>query len=351
MSEDEPEPVDAEVVAEEPAPDMAPAIDEMVGSLVIHDPGDEHESMIVLDNHDMALFLAEVQTAALRKWVYVLPGRDGAEGLTIHATQDIVQRMNWKGWAQIGVLPETLKTEQLTADEGNGPEAFWVATIFAIDKKTGSMQPGVAMEPQKMKLKAATAKKKRDEGIEIPPDNKVFDRYALSKAVQKATRNALQAFIPEEVKQTVIGMFKGDASRVERIRTEREAEVEKLPPPIDDDEMRTLIAKADAIYDEIKEAGAGQGKVKMPPGYYNAGKLRVQHSHDRMRDFIVWLEGRLAEIPVELAREALEREAVDTATNVRCPTCEAEPRKFCKNTRGSHPERVLARLEQLKVSA
>jgi hypothetical protein len=112
-------------------------------------------------------------------------------GLTIHAVQDITQRMNWTGKARIGVLPETLEVERITADEGDGEEPFWVATIFARDEVTGAMLPGSAMEPQRMKLKDSTANAKRRDGEKIPEDNKIFDRFSRQKAIQKATRNAL----------------------------------------------------------------------------------------------------------------------------------------------------------------
>jgi hypothetical protein len=62
---------------------------------------------------------------------------------------------------------------------------------------------------------------KRKAGMKIPEDNAIFDVFSRTKAIQKATRNALAAFIPEEIEQTVIAMFEKDPSRVERIQTER----------------------------------------------------------------------------------------------------------------------------------
>jgi hypothetical protein len=56
--------------------------------------------------------------------------------------------------------------------------------------------------------------------MKIPEDNAIFDVFSRTKAIKKATRNALAAFIPEEVEQTIIAMFEKDPSRVERIQTE-----------------------------------------------------------------------------------------------------------------------------------
>jgi hypothetical protein len=241
-----------------------------------------------------------------------------------------------------------LDVERITADEGDGEEPFWSVTAYARDEVTGMVLPGVAMEPERMKLKASTAHKKREAGQRIPEDNKVFDRFSRTKAVQKATRNALGAFIPEEIKQTVIAMFVKDPSRVERIRTEAEAKVAEMPPPLDDEEAKALIAEAESVYAEIRELGGGQGKVKLTPGTYNAWLLQSQHDHGALRRMVEYLKERREQIPGELEREAQEREAIDTANKVPCPKCEQPAGQFCKGVRGAHGERVRARLEQIR---
>jgi hypothetical protein len=326
MTED----IEGTVADEGPEPDLAPAVDPLLP--VVSDPADQHEVMVRMDEADVQMLLSWAQAGALKKWVYQLPGNKG-EGLTIHAVQDIVQRMNWTGRAKIGVLPETLEVESLSADEGDGDERYWVATIFARDELTGQVLPGSSMEPQRMK--------KRD-------GSRVFDRFARWKAIQKATRNALGGFIPEEIEQAVIGMATKDPSRVERIRTEAEVKLSEMPPPLDDDEARALIKQAEAIYAEIRELGGGRGKIKMTPGTFNAWKLQAQHSHDRLRDFITYLEERREQIPVELQRDDEEREAVESANDVACPACEQPAGRFCKGIRGAHGERVRARLEQIR---
>lgn len=284
------------------SPEAAEAIQEYIpgpAELAVADPDDRHEVMLRMDEHDVRMLLERVQSGALRKWVYQLPG--GETGLTVHAVQDVTQLMNWTGRCRIGVLPDTLSVEQVTADAGNGPEPFWVATIFARDEVTGASLPGSSMEPQRMRLKEATARRKRDKGAKIPEDNTVFDTFSRTKAIQKATRNALAAFIPEEIEQTVIAMFAKDPSRVQRIQTEAEAKVAELPPPLDDEEARALLADAEAVYDEIRDLGGGQGKVLLPPGQFAAYKLQSQHSHDRLRDLVEWARRRRDEIAAQFA--------------------------------------------------
>jgi hypothetical protein len=347
--EEQPEVVDGTAV-EEGLEELAEAVEPLLPEeMTVSDPSDTHTAMVVFDNHDVAMLMEKVQATALRKWIYDLPGV--GKGLTVHAVQDITQLMNWSGKCRIGVLPETLSVEQITADEGNGPEPFWVATIFARDESTGAMLPGSSMEPQRMRLKPATAKKKRDAGATIPEDNSVFDRFARTKAIQKATRNALASFIPEEIEQTVIALFEKDPRRVERIQTEAEAKAEEFPPPLDTPEAKALIAKCEKLYDEIRELRGGQGAVKFPPGLFASWMLRSQHDVGALQRFVDYLEDRKTAIPVELVRESQELEARDTATKVACPACEAAPNKFCKGIRGAHPERVKARLAAIQSAA
>jgi hypothetical protein len=329
MSEDG-EVVDG-TVQEEPTPELAPAVDDLLPA-VVHDPSDDHDVMVTMDEADVQALLTWAQTGALRKWVYALPGNKG-EGLSVHGVQDIVQRINWTGRAKIGVLPETLDVDSITADEGDGEERYWVATIFARDELTGMVLPGSSMEPQRMKKRNG---------------DRVFDRFARWKAIQKATRNALGGFIPEEIEQAVIGMFVNDPSRVQRIRTEAEQKVAEMPPPLDDEEAKALIAETEQVYAEIKDLGGGRGKIKLTPGTYNAWLLQSQHDHAALRRMVEYLKERREQIPGELVREDQEKEAVASANTVACPKCEQPAGQFCKGVRGAHGERIRARLEEIQ---
>jgi hypothetical protein len=285
---------------QEPTPELAEAVDEVLPSsreLAVVDPSDEHEVFLRMDDHDVRLLLDQIQSSALRKYVYELSrGNEKIRGLTVHAVQDIVQRINWTGKAKIGVVPETLTVERITENAGNGEEPFWVATIFARDEITGSSLPGSSMEPVYMSLRKSTADRKRADGVKIPEDNKVFDSFSRWKAIQKATRNALAGFIPEEIEQTVIAMFAKDPSRVQRIQTEAEARVAELPPALTDDRAKEQIAKARELYESIREIGGGRGKVDFTPGHFNAYLTAAQHDHDRLDDLLGYLAQRRADL-------------------------------------------------------
>lgn len=296
--------VDGAVVDDVPmTPEAAEAVEAMIArsgmDLAVRDDSD-HELMLRMDEHDVAMLLERVQSSALRKWVYQLPYGKG-EGLSVHGVLDVVQVMNWTGRCKVGLLPETLQVETVLADAGNGEEPFWVATVFAEDAVSGAKLPGSSMEPQRMRLKADTADKNRKRGMKIPEDNAIFDTFSRTKAIQKATRNALKAFIPQEIEQTIIAMFLRDPSRVQRIQTEQEAKLAELPPPLDDDRARALNEQARAVYDEIRGLGDGRGKVDLPPGTFGAWSLQAQHDHDLLEQFVAYLQKRRDELSAQYA--------------------------------------------------
>jgi hypothetical protein len=246
-----------------------------------------------------------VQRAALRKWVYNLG--DGKLGLTVHAVQDVVQRMNWTGKARIGLLVDNagrpvLDVEQIDADG----EPMWVATAYAKDELTGAVLPGAAMEPVRMHLRASTAAGKRKAGIKVREDDTVFDPFSRTKAIQKATRNALKAFVPQEVEQTVIAMFSGEADRVQKIQTVAEQQAAELPPPATGPEAEALLAAIRERYDAIKALGQGRGRLSITPVYFHSMLTQSQHSVERLRDMLAWLEGQHEHLEAAFAAEGGE---------------------------------------------
>lgn len=295
MTDQEPEVVDAEPVTED---EVREAVKDTLDStaITVSEPGDLHEGMVAMDAHDAAKLLERITRQAQehnlgKRWVYEFPDGKGGltRGLTIDAVEDITQQMNWTGRCAIGVLPDTLDVEVIDADEGHGDEKFWVATVAAIDERTGARQIGTAMEPQNMRLRNGKTR---------------FDRFARTKALGKAQRNAMEHFIPEVVKLTLISMAAKNPSMVERIESDAEAKVRELPPPLDTPEAKKLIGELGAMYDEIRDLGGGRGKVLLTPGQYHAYLVQSQHDMEllgRMKD---WLTQRRDEIREQVKADA-----------------------------------------------
>lgn len=291
-----------DITAEEIETALPPATD-----LVVHDPSDDAEMVWVLDRHDVAQIVSEVQHRAMRVWVYDLPASGGGgrrRELSYKGVRDIVGLMNQTGRVKIGLMPETLKIERHREVTESGPEMLVTATIFARDEVTGQVMPGVATEPLYMRLKKATADAKRRDGKDIPEDGRVFDSFAETKAVNKATRNAFRAFIPEEAAQLVLAAFTGDSSRVQRIQTSSEAKLAELPPPLTDDRAVEQQARCREIYDEIRELGGGKGKLELTPGVFHAYLTQAAHSHERLDDMIGYLESERERIAAKFTQEA-----------------------------------------------
>lgn len=269
-------------------------------ALVIRDQNDEHEVFRVLDAHDEQMILQEAQRRLLKASLYDFPqGGQRIVDLSYQGVNELVRLMNATGRCKIAVDKDSLHVETVVEDAGNGPEPFLVATVYAADAVTGYGQFGTSSEPQRLRLKQSTADKRRRAGERIPEDNTVFDVFARAKAVNKAQRNALKVFIPEEIRQTLIAQYAGDTSRVQRIQTEQEQKMLELPPPLTDERALALSAKADGIYDRIRELGGGRGKVEFPPGQYAAWKLQAVHSHELLEKLVDYLEKREGEIAAQ----------------------------------------------------
>lgn len=274
--------------------------------MVIHDRRDENEIVAVLDRHDVEQIVMEIQRRALTVWVYDIPGEGQSRlrELSYKGARDVVALMNHTGKVKIGTIPETLKLERFKEDRGFGLETFVRATIFAKDEVTGEALPGVSTEPLYMKLRASTAKKKREAGGVIPEDDRVFDIFAETKATNKAVRNALRAFIPEEAVQAVLAQYDGDSSRVLRIQTKQEQDLAELPPALTDEKAVALIDQVRAAYDEIRELGGGRGKIDFPPGQFGMWLLQAQHSHATLEELVAYVEGRRDNLVAKYAAEA-----------------------------------------------
>jgi hypothetical protein len=269
-------------------------------ALVVRDPHDSDEVFRVLDAHDEQMILQEAQRRLLKASLYDFPqGGQRIVDLSYQGVNELVRLMNATGRCKIAVDPSSLTVETIVEDAGNGPEPFLVATVYARDAVTGYGQFGTSSEPQRLRLKKSTADKRRRNGERIPEDDTIFDVFARAKAVNKAQRNALKVFIPEEIRQTLIAQYAGDVSRVQRVQTEQEQKMLELPPPLTDERALALSAKADEVYDRIRELGGGRGKVEFPPGQYAAWKLQAVHSHELLEKLVDYVEKREGEIAAQ----------------------------------------------------
>lgn len=273
--------------------------------LVVRDATDRQEVVSVVDRHDEALIVEELQRRSLKVMLYSFP-MDGSDvtDLSYLGVNEAVRVMNDSGKWQVTIDPDRLACESVTEDLGDGPEPCWQATVYAVNQMTGYGQFGTYTQPKRIKLKdAASVKRQQNKGRHVDDDKRMADKFARQKAVNKAQRNALRVHIPETMRQTVIAQYQGDPERIRRIEVGAGAEqLAKLPPPLTDERSDQQREQARAVFDEIRDVNP----LWIAPAVFHAYLARAEHDHDRLDEFIAYLRDKLdgAKADAEKRKEA-----------------------------------------------
>jgi hypothetical protein len=259
------------------ASEYAPAPSELVAPL-----DDQAGTYVVLDRHDEELIIAEFQKRALKVMLYDFP-MDGttAIDLSYGGVLEAVRLLNQFGRQSIGIVKDTLSFE---FEEHDG-EVYVVGTVAASNGATGMIVYGTSTEPQRLKLKKATAEKRRREDKRPLPaaDDTVFDPFARTKAASKAQRNALKGHIPEAMRQTMIAMYRGDSQALRTIKAGVGAEsLAELPPALASPEAEELRKDIEEAYLELRELS----RTAIYPQVYNAQLQRAAHSLEMLRGLL-----------------------------------------------------------------
>lgn len=245
----------------------------LAGELVVTEPLDEQAVFTVLDKHDEQQILQELQDRALEVMLYdFTSGGRRMVDLSLAGVREAIRLMNNSGKCRISIVKDSLVVEEVTEDEGKGAASYYRATIMAEDEETGHAEYGSAVQEKHMK--------KRDGTV-------VWDRYAYTKAINKAQRNALKAFIPEGMRQTILAQYKDDPSALKRIESGvKAATLAELPAPDVTPEAQELRAEIEAAYGRLHALNP----VRLTPGRYHDWKLQVSHDQERMRAMLAHIE-------------------------------------------------------------
>jgi hypothetical protein len=300
MSASKAPPAAAEPEAATPpdAPDVP--VEQPTGSdLVVRDGTNEHEVITVIDRHDEALIVEELQRRVLKVMLYKF-SQGGSEitDLSYLGVNEAVRVMNDSRKWQITIDRGSLVVESVNEDLGAGPEPCWQATVYAINEATGYGQFGTYTQPKRMKLKDQRAiKRAKDRGDHVDEDGRIADKFSRQKAVNKAQRNALRIHIPEQVRQTLIAQYQGNPDAVRVIQAGAgAAQLAELPPPLTDERAEAQKKQAREVYDELREINT----LAVLPAAFHAYMARAEHSHDRLEEFIAYL---LDKVEQEKAKE------------------------------------------------
>jgi len=161
--------------------------------------------------------------------------------------------------------------------------------VYAEDSRGGGSQGawGTATEPKHIK-----------KGKDLK-----FDKFAATKALNKAERNAKKKLIPEEIRQTIIAMAR-EESKV-RVLKAAAAPLAEMPPPLTDKKAVELKNQIRASYNELKEVN----RMLLPPARFNAMLTRSEHEHARLEELLAHMQGL-----VEKARKDDDATVESTAT-------------------------------------
>lgn len=274
--------VEGQVVEETPEPPEKPqepaslAAEDPEGSkpteadLTVRDREDVYRAM---DRADELAIIDEIQGNALEVFVYDFQNRGQRfTDLSITGVKECVRILNERGGARIRVTSAPPVTEEVTEPgEGGELESFYRVSVYAEDERSGLGFWGTATEPKNMH--------KRD-------GSRPWDKFGYTKALNKAQRNVLKLFIPEELRQTLIATAKKEG-KVKVLEAARAPEAE-LPPPLDTPEAKKLLDKIDAAYEDLKAVN----RMALPPGRFNAKRTRAASEIGALKALLGEIESR-----------------------------------------------------------
>lgn len=263
-----------DVVDAEPVEDFKPPAQDLVAL-------DKDDVFRAMDRADEELILDELQGRALEVMVYSFEqGGTLVTDLSYAGVSEAVRTLNDRGFARMRIAPDPLpQVEEFSQDNNR----YVRVRVYAEDEATGAGRWGTATEPQRMKLKPQTAQRRRKMGEQIPEDNTVYDKFAETKALSKASRNALKSLLPVEFTEKLKAQYLKTPDKVKYLERGKGFETAQLPPPLDDDEAKGLLSEIEQLYDKVREHDAG--KERLTPGKYQLHLSRNSHSHELLRAY------------------------------------------------------------------
>lgn len=273
-------------------------------ALVVSDPFDSLERLVVMDRHDEQLMMQELQGRVLDVMLYSFEqAGETLTDLSVQGVYECVRVMNATGKVRIHIAEESLRIETSTEDVGSGPEDCWIATVYATDPRTGFGQFGTFVQSKRTALtasKAAYRKQKRTRDGKahgVADDNTVANPFARQIALNKAQRNALRAMIPERIRQALIAQYLGDTDRVRVIEVGAGARnIADLPPKLTDDRAQALHDEIKRVYDLLHAAAP----IALLPAQLYAYTIRAQHSHTELEALLEYVRDKARAAGVEV---------------------------------------------------
>lgn len=304
----DPEPLEGDV--ETPQETIAAAAEEVLGpstdidlykpeEIVVASSEDVYRAM---DQADEEMILDELQERLTGVMVYSF-SQDGQQitDLSYEGISECARTLNARGFTRMRVAKDVQPIVNEIREEGQD----WIrVAVYVEDEKTGGGDWGVAVEPKKMQLRPDTAARWRKRPDKPDPDehNRVWDKFALTKAMSKAKRNAYRSQIPLKLRQVLIAQFLKDPEKVRVLRAAAGGEaIAELPPALVTPEAEAKRVQAREIFTAIK---AVHPTKYLLPGAFNALLMRHEHDLTRLDELLEHLNGILERAREDAAQEA-----------------------------------------------
>jgi hypothetical protein len=234
------------------------------GELVVRLDDPQNDVFRVMDAYDEAQILDELEGRPSKKMVYSF---DGNAGLSYSGVSEAVRTLNSRGLTQIRVAKDvTPMLREVTETDENG-ETITYVEVLVYGEDLARQQ-----KFQTFRDKTKTPK---------------LDKFATTKALSKAQRNAQLELIPMMFREILIALAQQDPRTVQVLRSGMPSTADaQLGAPLQDERAVELAEEIRVAYDEVKALPGGPRK--MPPGKFNAKLTRARatdhKSMEELRD-------------------------------------------------------------------
>jgi hypothetical protein len=262
------------------------------GELVV-DPRHDGDVFRVMDAYDEAQILDELEGRPSDKMVYSFgSGGDRKTGLSYAGVSESVRTLNSRGLTKIRVAKDVIPQfrELQETDEKGETVTYVEALVYGEDVQNGGGEWGLARQPKFQTYRNSDRKP-------------TLDKFATTKALSKAQRNAQLELIPLAFREILIALALKDGRRVQELRAGiPNVKQDQLPAPIKDEKADRLREEIRLAYDVVK--GLTGGVRAMPPGRFNT-KLRRAESidHASLEEFRDELQSLAEHLEAEAAKE------------------------------------------------
>jgi hypothetical protein len=209
-------------------------------------------------------------------------------GLSYAGVCECVREMNVSGFARIRVSPDVkpVVEEYQEEDQQGALVTYFRVTVYAEDLKNGGGQYGMASQ---RKFQSFRDKARKPE----------LDSFALTKALSKAQRNAMLPLVPVEFREVVIAQALKDEARVRQIRAGEVGDLAELPPPLTDERAEAQRETCRELFRQLQKVN----RLAVLPAQHHVYLSRAEHSHERLGEYIAYLEQKVSE---ETAKAVVE---------------------------------------------